>query len=61
LPAQCLYVGDDQRDIQAGQAAGMPTVAAHYGYLGLGADASAWGADAEVFSPLQVLQLLELP
>ncbi len=61
LPAQCLYVGDDQRDIQAGRAAGMPTVAAHYGYLGLGADASTWGADAEVFSPLQVLQLLELP
>jgi N-acetyl-D-muramate 6-phosphate phosphatase len=31
-PFQCLYVGDDERDIAAGRAAGMPTVAARYGY-----------------------------
>ena len=31
---RCLYVGDDDRDIMAGRAAGMPTVAAAYGYLG---------------------------
>ncbi|MCV0438081.1 MAG: HAD-IA family hydrolase [Hydrogenophaga sp.] len=60
-PGDCIYVGDDQRDILAGRAAGMRTVAAHYGYLGPGADASTWGADAEVSSPLQVLNLLELP
>lgn len=60
-PGQCIYIGDDERDIQAGKAAGMPTVAASYGYLGAGADVSAWGADAEVSSPLQVLKLLELP
>ncbi|MGP1681038.1 MAG: HAD-IA family hydrolase, partial [Giesbergeria sp.] len=35
--AQCLYVGDDERDIVAGRAAGMPTVAANYGYLGAAA------------------------
>ena len=34
LPERCLYVGDDERDIVAGRAAGMPTVAAAYGYLG---------------------------
>ena len=60
-PGQCIYVGDDERDIRAGKAAGMATVAACYGYLGGGADVSAWGADAEVSSPLQVLNLLELP
>lgn len=60
-PGACVYVGDDERDIRAGQAAGMRTVAARYGYLGLDADASTWGADAEVSSPLQVLKLLELP
>jgi 2-phosphoglycolate phosphatase len=60
-PGQCIYVGDDERDIRAGKAAGMSTVAACYGYLGAGADVSAWGADAEVSSPLQVLKLLELP
>lgn len=60
-PADCLYVGDDLRDIQAGQAAGMRTVAALYGYLGLGADVAAWGADASISSPSGLLQLLELP
>lgn len=60
-PEQCVYVGDDLRDIQAGQAAGMRTVAARYGYLGAGADVSAWKADAEVLSPLGLLNLLELP
>lgn len=59
-PAQCIYVGDDERDIRAGRSAGMRTVAARYGYLGAGADVSSWGADAEVSSPLQVLQLLEM-
>ncbi|MFN7120996.1 MAG: HAD-IA family hydrolase [Hydrogenophaga sp.] len=58
-PAQCIYVGDDERDIRAGRSAGMWTVAARYGYLGAGADVATWGADAEVSSPLQVLQLLE--
>jgi len=33
-PQRCLYVGDDERDIVAGRAAGMGTVAATYGYLG---------------------------
>ena len=60
-PAQCIYVGDDERDIAAGRAAGMPTVAARYGYLGLGADVSTWQADAEVMDPLQLLKFLELP
>ena len=57
-PAQCMYVGDDHRDILAGQAAGMSTVAAAYGYLGLIADPLAWGADAAIKSPLGLLELL---
>jgi len=60
-PSVCVYVGDDERDIRAGKAAGMRTVAARYGYLGPEANASAWGADAEISSPLEVLKLLELP
>lgn len=58
--AQCIYVGDDERDILAGKAAGMPTVAALYGYLGHGADISTWHADAEISSPSELLKLLEL-
>ena len=57
LPERCLYVGDDERDIQAGKAAGMATVAATYGYLGSQADTARWAADAEINSPAQLLQL----
>lgn len=57
-PARCLYVGDDERDIVAGLAAGMGTVAATYGYLGESADPSQWGAHAIINSPLELLQLL---
>ena len=57
-PQSCLYVGDDARDIEAGRAAGMQTVSATYGYLGAVADVSAWGANAEIKSPLELLQLL---
>ncbi len=58
-PAQCLYVGDDERDIVAGRAAGMPTVAATYGYLGAKTDVAAWGADACMEVPLGLLKLLK--
>jgi phosphoglycolate phosphatase len=44
-PAHCLYVGDDLRDIQAGRAAGMRTLAAAWGYLGAGGAVEEWGAD----------------
>lgn len=56
-PRSCIYVGDDERDIVAGEAAGMKTVAAVYGYLGVKAP-SAWGADAMINSPDELLKLL---
>jgi 2-phosphoglycolate phosphatase len=57
-PLHCIYVGDDERDIVAGLAAGMGTVAALYGYLGSVSDTSTWGAHASIKSPLELLQLL---
>jgi N-acetyl-D-muramate 6-phosphate phosphatase len=57
-PERCVYVGDDERDIVAGLAAGMATVAATYGYLGLKADTAQWGAHASIENPLALLQLL---
>lgn len=57
-PKNCLYVGDDERDILAGKAAGMGTVAATYGYLGSAADVRAWQADAQINSPSELLHLL---
>ncbi len=50
-PASILYVGDDERDVQAARAAGMPVVAAAYGYLGDGPEPARWGADGVVDSP----------
>jgi phosphoglycolate phosphatase len=60
-PARCLYVGDDERDVVAGKAAGMATVAARYGYLGVRADVTEWGADVHIDHPTELLQLLKMP
>jgi len=49
-PAATLYVGDDERDVQAARAAGMPVVVAGYGYLG-GTAPATWQADAILESP----------
>lgn len=59
-PGDCLYVGDDERDIQAGRAAGMGTVAARYGYLGLRSEVADWGADAVIDTPGALLKILGL-
>ena len=59
-PAECVYVGDDQRDVQAGQAAGMATVAVAWGYLGLGEHIDAWNADHVIAVPAQLLNLLAM-
>jgi len=45
MPAQCLFVGDDPRDIEAGREAGLYTIAAGWGYLG-GVDPRDWQPDA---------------
>ena len=57
-PASCIYVGDDERDIQAGHAAGMGTVAATYGYLGQQTDVSRWNAHLHIDSPRALLNFL---
>ena len=57
-PQHCVYVGDDERDIVAGHAAGMHTVAATYGYLGSQGDVKSWNADLEIDFPMQLLKSL---
>jgi 2-phosphoglycolate phosphatase len=57
-PARCVYVGDDERDIVAGLAAGMGTVAATYGYLGQQTDIARWNAHLHIDSPLKLLNFL---
>jgi phosphoglycolate phosphatase len=60
LPERCIYVGDDERDIVAGRAAGMPTVAAAYGYLGAVTDTAHWKADFTISTPRALLNLLKM-
>jgi phosphoglycolate phosphatase len=57
--ARCVYVGDDERDIVAGLAAGMATVAVTYGYLGAQADTTQWGAHVTINCVNELLPLLQ--
>ena len=57
-PTKSLYVGDDIRDVIAGKAAGMQTVAAAYGYCGCKEPPEAWGADYIIAHPLELLQII---
>jgi len=56
----CVYVGDDERDMRAGRAAGMRTVAAAWGYLGHGAVIHDWPADHIAAVPDAVLKVIKL-
>ena len=58
--AACIYVGDDPRDMRAGRAAGMRTLAAAWGYLGVDSAISAWEADHVLPDPAALLQWLDL-
>lgn len=58
-PACCLFVGDDRRDVQAGRAAGLYTVAVRWGYLD-GGNPDEWGADVVLDHPRQLAELLGL-
>ncbi len=57
-PDQAIYVGDAERDIEAGIAAGMPTVVALYGYLDQSDRPEQWGADHSIASAEELLALL---
>lgn len=59
-PENCLYLGDDKRDIDAGRAAGMKSLIALFGYIDPKADLDAWQADARIASPLELLDHLKL-
>ena len=55
---QAVYIGDDLRDIEAGRAAGMTTIAVGYGYLGEGVPVHDWGADFLVESTRALADLV---
>ena len=53
-----VYIGDDLRDIQAGKAAGMHTIAAAYGYCGSDEPPELWQADFIVYDPKDLVSIL---
>ena len=57
-PGHIVYVGDDLRDVQAGKAAGMMTIAAAYGYCGIESSPMTWDADCVVDTPDHLAQVL---
>lgn len=56
---RCVYVGDDLRDVQAAHAAGMPAVAAAYGYLGQDENVISWSAEATANTPADLWDAIE--
>ena len=57
-PQNCLYLGDDKRDMDAGRAAGMKTLIALFGYIDPKADLKSWQANASIATPLELLTYL---
>ncbi len=55
---ECVYVGDADRDIEAGRRAGMKTLIASFGYIDDQEDLSAWQADAVIQTPTEILEWL---
>lgn len=60
LPENCIYVGDAERDIQAGKAAGMKAVVALFGYIDVTDKPQDWGADALIEVPSELLEALKI-
>ncbi len=57
-PHECLYVGDNVRDIEAGNRAGMTTIAAGWGYILPDDDIDTWQADFVISVPLELLAFM---
>jgi 2-phosphoglycolate phosphatase len=58
-PDSAVYIGDARRDIEAGRNAGMSTLAAAYGYVNANDPAAAWGADEQIYKPLELIDWLD--
>ena len=58
-PQNCLYIGDDKRDIEAGRAANMKTLIALFGYIDPQADLDSWQAADSITSPLELISHLD--
>jgi len=60
MPAECLFVGDAERDIEAGRLAGMRTLVALFGYITEDEMPQNWGADGTIERPHEILEWLDV-
>ena len=60
MPGQCLYLGDDLRDMQAANAAAMRGIIARYGYISGDARLDSWGAQGIIDIPTELIGLITL-
>lgn len=60
-PAECVYLGDALRDVQAARAAGMVPLGARFGYLNAADDPSSWPVAGWLDDPQELLPWLALP
>ena len=58
-PENCAYLGDAERDVIAGNAAGMKTVVALFGYIDKTDKPQEWGADALIKTPEELVNILD--
>lgn len=58
IPTDCIYIGDAERDVQAGIAAGMRTVVALYGYIAKTDKPEEWGADFLIERPSEIMPII---
>ncbi len=59
-PDECLYLGDDLRDMQAANAAGMRGIIANYGYVSADASIENWNAHGSINRPTELLSFMTL-
>lgn len=59
IPCECIYVGDAQRDVEAGRRAGMQTLVAMYGYINKNSDPHTWGADGYINHPEELITWID--
>jgi phosphoglycolate phosphatase len=58
-PTECVYIGDAERDIEAGRNARMHTLVALFGYFMADDRPQEWRADGSISQPLEVLDWLD--
>ncbi|MCK5386072.1 MAG: HAD-IA family hydrolase [Gammaproteobacteria bacterium] len=58
-PTECIYIGDAERDIEASNRAGIPSIVALFGYIAESDTPDDWGAHSSIKHPQEIISLIE--